>query len=135
LYSRWGDHKDRPYQYKMARLTRSEARERRHERVRRKVLGTAERPRFCVYKSLRHIYVQLIDDTTGRTIAAASTLDPSFNGTGGCNIASAKRVGELIAVRAGELGIERVVFDRGGYPYHGRVKALAEVAREGELKF
>lgn len=119
----------------MAKLTRSEARERRHGRVRKKVLGTAERPRLCVYKSLRHIYAQLIDDEGGRTIAAATTLDPSFNGTGGCNIASAKRVGELIAARAGELGIERVVFDRGGYPYHGRVKALAEAARERGLKF
>jgi len=119
----------------MGKLTRNEARKRRHMRVRKKVFGTPQRPRLCVYKSLRHIYAQLIDDTTGRTLAAASTLDPSFNGTGGCNIASAKRVGELIAERAKELGIEQVVFDRGGYPYHGRVKALAEAARERGLKF
>jgi len=119
----------------MARSTRDEARRRRHRRVRKKVFGTAERPRLCVYKSLRHIYAQLIDDTCGRTLAAASTLDPSFDGTGGCNIESAKRVGELIAARAKELGIEEVVFDRGGYPYHGRVKALAEAAREKGLKF
>lgn len=119
----------------MGKLTRNEARKRRHLRVRKKVFGTPHRPRLCVYKSLRHIYAQLIDDTTGRTLAAASTLDPSFNGTGGCNIASAKRVGELIAERAKELGIEQVVFDRGGYPYHGRVKALAEAARERGLKF
>jgi len=119
----------------MARLRRSEARERRHKRVRKRVLGTPERPRLSVYKSLRHIYAQLIDDTSGRTLVSASTLDPSFNGIGGCNVESAKRVGELIAERARELGIERIVFDRGGYPYHGRVKALAEAARERGLKF
>lgn len=119
----------------MARLTRGEVRQRRHRRVRKRVLGTAERPRLCVYKSLRHIYAQVIDDTAGRTIAAASTLDSSFNGAGGCNIESAQRVGGLIAERAQKHGIEQVVFDRGGYPYHGRVKALAEAAREGGLKF
>jgi len=116
-------------------LTKSEARGRRHRRVRKRVFGTAERPRLCVYKSLRHIYAQLIDDAAGRTIAAASTIGPSFNGSSRCNIASAKRVGELIAARARERGIGQVVFDRGGYPYHGRVKALAEAAREGGLKF
>lgn len=119
----------------MARLTRSEARKRRHRRVRKKLFGTPERPRLCVYKSLRHIYAQLIDDTTGRTLAAASTLDPSFNGSGGCNTVSAQQVGELIAKRAGELGIEQAVFDRGGYLYHGRIKALGEAAREGGLQF
>jgi large subunit ribosomal protein L18 len=119
----------------MASLTRREARQRRHRRVRKKVFGTPERPRLCVYKSLRHIYIQVIDDVAGRTIVSASTLDPSFNGTGRCNIASAKRAGELIAERALEQGIEQVVFDRGGYPYHGRVKALAEAARERGLKF
>jgi large subunit ribosomal protein L18 len=119
----------------MARLTRNEARERRHRRVRKKVSGTPERPRLSVYKSLRHIYAQLVDDATGRTLAAASTLDPHFNGAGGCNIESAKAVGKLIAARALEREIEYIVFDRGGYPYHGRVQALAEAAREGGLKF
>ncbi|HIC95907.1 TPA: 50S ribosomal protein L18 [Candidatus Bipolaricaulota bacterium] len=121
----------------MGKLTREEARRRRHRRVRKKVFGTPERPRLCVYKSLRHIYVQLIDDTTGRTLAAASTLDPSFDGKGRsrCNIESAKIVGRMIAARALERGIKEVVFDRSGYPYHGRVKALAEAAREGGLRF
>lgn len=118
----------------MARLTREEARKRRHRRIRKKIFGTAERPRLCVYKSLRHIYAQLIDDTTGRTLVAASTLDPQFNGSG-CNIASAKEVGKLLAARAQAQGITQVVFDRSGYPYHGRIKALAEAAREGGLKF
>lgn len=119
----------------MARLTRAEARERRHRRVRKKIVGTAERPRLCVYKSLRHIYAQLIDDESGRTLAAASTLDPQFDGSRGCNIESAKAVGRLIAARARERGIDCVVFDRGGYLYHGRVRALADAAREGGLKF
>ncbi|MCR4404653.1 MAG: 50S ribosomal protein L18 [Candidatus Acetothermia bacterium] len=118
----------------MARLTREQARQRRHRRVRKKIWGTAERPRLCVYKSLRHIYAQVIDDTTGRTLAAASTLDPQLNGARGCNIESAKAVGRLIAARARARGIESVVFDRGGYPYHGRVRALADAAREGGLK-
>lgn len=119
----------------MARLTRAEARERRHRRVRKKIAGTPERPRLCVYKSLRHIYAQLIDDRGGRTLAAASTLDPQLGGSRGCNIESAKAVGRLIAARARERGIDRVVFDRGGYLYHGRVRALADGAREGGLKF
>ncbi len=119
----------------MARLSRSEARRRRHRRVRKRVFGTPERPRLCVYKSRRHLYAQLIDDTTGRTLAAATTLDPSFNGTGGCNVDSAQRVGGLIAERARAHGIEQVVFDRGGYLYHGRIEALAQAAREGGLKF
>lgn len=120
----------------MARLTREEARKRRHRRIRKKISGTPERPRLCVYKSLRHIYAQLIDDTTGRTLVAASTLDPQFNSSGSrCNIASAREVGKLLAARARERGITKVVFDRSGYPYHGRVKALAEAAREGGLQF
>lgn len=119
----------------MVRLTRAEARERRHRRVRKKIVGTAERPRLCVYKSLRHIYAQLIDDESGRTLAAASTLDPQFDGSRGCNIEAAKAVGRLIAARARERGIDRVLFDRGGYLYHGRVRALADAAREGGLKF
>jgi large subunit ribosomal protein L18 len=121
----------------MTRLTREEARKRRHRRIRKKISGTAERPRLCVYKSLRHIYAQLIDDTTGRTLVAASTLDPQFNSSSSsrCNIASAREVGKLLAARALERGITRVVFDRSGYPYHGRVKALAEAAREGGLQF
>jgi len=117
--------------------TRQEARLRRHRRVRKKVFGTPERPRLCVYKSLRHIYAQIIDDTRGHTLVAASTLDPEFDGAGEtrCNIEFAKRVGKLIAERALRRGIKRVVFDRGGYPYHGRVKALAEAAREAGLEF
>ncbi len=119
--------------------TRAEGRLRRHRRVRKKVFGTPERPRLCVYKSLRHIYAQIIDDTKGHTLVAASTLDKEFDATGlgesRCNIEAAKRVGELIAKRALEKGITKVVFDRGGYPYHGRVKALAEAAREVGLQF
>jgi large subunit ribosomal protein L18 len=109
----------------------------RHRRVRRKIGGTPERPRLCVFRSLRGIYVQVIDDTQGRTLAAASSLEhQSGNGTQPGNKTSASAaVGKLIAERALAQGITSVVFDRGGYRYHGRVKALADAAREGGLKF
>ena len=114
-----------------------EARERRHSRVRKKVLGTNERPRLNIFKSLNHIYAQIIDDFEGKTIAAASSNDKELKGkikTGG-NIEAAKTVGGLIAKRALNKGIKKIVFDRGGYLYHGRVKALADAAREGGLQF
>lgn len=108
-------------------------------RIRRRILGTPERPRLCVYKSLHHIYAQIIDDTPpegSRTLVAASTLDPEIRGKiKSDNIEAARLVGVLIAKRALERGIKKVVFDRGGYPYHGKVRALAEAAREGGLEF
>jgi len=107
----------------------------RHRRVRAKISGTPERPRLNVFRSLKHIYAQIIDDEAGHTLAAASSLDPSLRDKDGGNIAGAKLVGALIAARAVERGIRRVVFDRGGYKYHGRVKALADAAREGGLEF
>ena len=106
----------------------------RHNRVRGKISGTAERPRLCVFRSENNIYAQLIDDVAGKTLAAASTVEKAFEGNGG-NIEAAKKIGAVIAERALQKGIEEVVFDRGGYIYHGRVKALAEGAREGGLKF
>ena len=110
------------------------ARLHRHKRVRAKVSGTPERPRLNVFRSSNHIYAQLIDDTKGVTLAAASTVEKAFDGYGG-NKDAARRVGKMIAERALEKGIDTVVFDRGGYLYHGRVKELAEGAREGGLKF
>ena len=112
-------------------------RQRRHERVRAKVGGTTARPRLCVFRSLNHIYAQIIDDSQNSTIASASTLDPDVKAEidGKVKIERAKLVGSLVAKRALGKGIEQVVFDRGGYKYHGRVKALAEAAREGGLKF
>lgn len=108
-------------------------------RIRRRIRGTPERPRFCVFKSLRHIYAQLIDDTPpegSRTLVAASTLDPEIRGKiKSDNVEAARLVGALIAQRALARGIKKVVFDRGGYPYHGKVRALAEAAREGGLEF
>jgi len=106
----------------------------RHRRVRAKVSGTADRPRLCVFRSLQHIYAQLIDDNGQRTLAAASSLEKDFEGYGG-NKEAADKIGKLIAERALALGIEKVVFDRGGNVYHGRVQALAEGARAGGLKF
>lgn len=111
----------------------NEARLRRHARVRTKISGTAERPRLDVFRSSRHIYAQIIDDEAGVTLVSASTMDKDFTEYGG-NIDAAKAVGEKIAKVALEKGITEVVFDRGGYIYHGRVKALAEGAREGGLK-
>lgn len=107
---------------------------RRHFRVRNKITGTAERPRLVVYRSLRHIYAQLVDDLTGKTLAAASTL-ADCKGTYGGNADAAKAVGTAIAQKAKDKNITNVVFDRGGRKYHGRVKALADAARESGLKF
>ena len=110
------------------------ARGRVRERIRAKVTGTADRPRLAVFKSLKHIYAQVIDDATGKTIASASSLDKD-SATKGANKAAAKAVGALIAKKAKDKGITRVVFDRGGYLYHGNVKALADAARENGLEF
>lgn len=114
-----------------------ESRERRHQRIRKKVVGTPERPRLSVYRSLNHIYAQLIDDSHGNTIVAASTLDKELGAQKGHkgNVGMAKKVGELVAKRAIGKGLKKVVFDRGGYIYHGRVKALADGAREAGLEF
>ena len=106
----------------------------RHKRVRGKISGTAERPRLSVFRSESNIYAQIIDDVAGNTLVAASSVEKAFEGNGG-NIEAAKKVGTMIAERALQKGIEEVVFDRGGYVYHGRVAALAEGAREGGLKF
>ena len=112
----------------------NKARLHRHKRVRGKINGTAERPRLNVFRSTSNIYAQLIDDEKGVTLASASTLDKEFNGYGG-NKEAAKIVGNLIAKRALDKGVSEVVFDRGGYVFHGRVKELADGAREGGLKF
>ena len=106
----------------------------RHNRVRGKISGTAERPRLSVFRSESNIYAQIIDDVAGSTLVAASTVEKAFEGNGG-NCEAAKKIGAVLAERALQKGIEEVVFDRGGYIYHGRVKALAEGAREGGLKF
>ena len=106
----------------------------RRARVRGKISGTAQRPRLSVFRSAKHIYAQIIDDTNGVTLCAASSMDKDFEGFGG-NKEAAKKVGAAIAKKAVEKGITEVVFDRGGYLYHGRVKELAEAAREGGLKF
>ena len=113
--------------------TRSQ-RIKRHKRVRAKISGTPERPRLNVFRSATNIYAQIIDDVNGVTLASASSLDKAIEGYGG-NVAAATAVGKLLAERAKAKGIETVVFDRGGYLYHGRVKALAEGAREGGLQF
>ena len=113
---------------------RVEARGRIRERIRRKVLGSADRPRMAVFRSLKHIYVQVIDDATGKTLVSASSLDKDSTARG-ANQAAAKAVGALIAKKAKDKGISRVVFDRGGYLYHGNIKALADAARENGLEF
>ena len=118
----------------ISRIDKNSIRQKRHQRTRRHILGTAERPRLNVYRSLNHIYAQVIDDVNGVTLASASSLDKAIEGYGG-NVAAATAVGKLVAERAKAKGIETVVFDRGGYLYHGRVQALAEGAREGGLKF
>lgn len=105
----------------------------RHKRVRAHISGTAERPRLAVFRSEKHIYAQIIDDVAGKTIVSAATNEKEFDTYGG-NVEAAKKLGALVAERALKAGIENVVFDRGGYLYHGRVKALAEGAREGGLK-
>ena len=108
----------------------------RHRRVRKKVVGSPEQPRLCVFRSLRAIYAQVIDDSTGRTLAAASSKETSVGGPPSSpKTAASAAVGKVVAERALAQGITQVVFDRGGYKYHGRVKALAEAAREGGLKF
>ena len=118
----------------VTRKDSNKERQKRHKRVRGKVSGTAARPRLSVFRSLQHIYAQLIDDEKQVTLAAASTVEKDFGAYGG-NVEAAKKVGGLIAARAKELGVETVVFDRGGNIYHGRVQALAEAAREGGLQF
>lgn len=121
----------------MAKKTRNEARLRRHRRVRKNIFGTLERPRMNVFRSSKEIYVQVIDDLRGLTLASASTIDNVLRDEmeGLSNIEQATKVGQTIAQRAQETGIKKVVFDRGGYKYTGRVKALAEAAREGGLEF
>jgi len=123
----------------IAKESRNKLRKRRHLRVRKKVSGTPERPRLNVFRSAKHIYAQLIDDVAGRTLVATSTLDPALREqlaeTGTGNIAAATLVGRRIAELALEKGYKKVVFDRGGYPYHGRVQALADAAREAGLDF
>ena len=115
----------------ISQTKRNAIRTRIHERIRRKLAGTTERPRLNVYRSLNHIYAQVIDDQTGTTIASASTIKMKSGG----NVAAAKEIGKTIAGLAVEKGIKKVVFDRGGYLYHGRIKALADAAREAGLEF
>ena len=117
----------------MANRKRAEVREAVHRRIRRMVRGTSERPRLAVYRSLNHIYAQLIDDDHAKTVVSASTNEKSLRGSTGGNIEAAKRVGKAIAERALAAGVERVVFDRGGYLYHGRVRALTDAARAAGL--
>lgn len=116
---------------------REELRQARHDRVRKKVVGSPEKPRLNVYRSLNNIYAQIVDDQGGKTLVSASTLDSEVKGQikSGGNVEAAKAVGELVAKRAQEKGIKQVVFDRGGYIYHGRVKTLADAARSGGLEF
>lgn len=117
------------------KVNRNFNRKKRHERVRRKITGTPSKPRLNVYRSGKHMYAQIIDDISAITLTSASTLDKSFNLTSTSNIEAAKFVGEEIAKKALEKGIEEVKFDRGGFLYHGRIKELAEAAREAGLKF
>lgn len=121
----------------MSQKTKRVARQKRHIRVRVKVKGTALRPRLCVFRSLSHIYAQVIDDTQEHTLACASTLDPEIKGETAdkAKINEAELVGSLLAKRALSKGINQIVFDRGGYKYHGRIKALADAARRGGLVF
>lgn len=118
----------------VSKADKNAARVKRHYRVRNKISGTAERPRLNVFRSAKHIYAQIIDDVNGVTLAAASTAEKSFENYGG-NKEAAKEIGKLVAQRAIEKGVTCVVFDRSGYLYHGRVKELAEGAREGGLQF
>ena len=115
--------------------SRTEARTRRHLRVRKKISGTAERPRLAVYRSEKNIYAQVIDDVEGNTIVSASTLDKDFSSEKGSNKEAARLIGEMVAKKAIEKGIKEVVFDRGGYVYHGRIQELAEGARAAGLEF
>jgi large subunit ribosomal protein L18 len=120
----------------LTQISKNQTRNRVHDRIRKKVLGTSERPRLNVYRSLNHIYVQVVDDLQGVTIVSANSAEgkKGERRTGG-NVAAAKQVGKAIAERAKQKGITKVVFDRGGYIYHGRVKALADAAREAGLQF
>jgi large subunit ribosomal protein L18 len=117
----------------IAKTERNQIRNKVHFRIRQKIAGTAERPRLNVYRSLNHIYAQVIDDSKGVTLASASTLAGKIHAGG--NIAAAKEIGKLVAEQAIEKGVKKVVFDRGGYLYHGRIKALADAAREAGLEF
>ena len=117
----------------MANTNRAEVRNAIHHRIRRKVRGDTERPRLAIYRSLNHIYAQVIDDRVGQTIVSASTTEKDLRGNSGGNLDAAKRIGTTIAERAIAKGIEQVVFDRGGYLYHGRVKALTDAARAAGL--
>ncbi|MCC6063492.1 MAG: 50S ribosomal protein L18 [Thermocrinis sp.] len=123
----------------MAKLSRHERRERRHKRIRKKIFGTPERPRLCVYRSLTAFYAQIIDDTTGRTLVSASSIDRDYvqltGKRGGKSIQDVQKVAELLVKKALEKGIKKVVFDRGGFLYHGKIKAFADKCRELGLEF
>jgi len=119
----------------MAKKSRQDMRRAVHSRIRKKVKGTPERPRLAVFRSLNHVYAQVIDDVNGVTLCSASSIEKSAGIGNGGNVEAAKSIGKLIAERAREKGINSVVFDRGGYIYHGRVKSLAEAAREAGLQF
>jgi large subunit ribosomal protein L18 len=118
----------------MARESRNDMRLRIHRRIRKRISGSPERPRLAVFRSLKHIYAQIIDDEKGHTLVAAASTEKDLRGKGG-NVEGAKLIGKVIAERARQKGISKVVFDRGGYLYHGRVKALADAARQGGLEF
>ncbi|CAM3934717.1 50S ribosomal protein L18 [Mesobacillus zeae] len=119
----------------ITKADKNATRKKRHARVRAKLSGTAARPRLNVFRSNKHIYAQLIDDVKGVTLASASTIENELNLESTCNLEAAQKVGELVAKRAVEKGVSEVVFDRGGYLYHGRIQALADAARENGLKF
>ena len=119
----------------ITKLDKNASRKKRHARVRSKITGTAERPRLNVFRSNKYIYAQLIDDTNGVTIVSASSMEKDFTGESTGNLEAAATIGETIAKRATEKGLKSIVFDRGGYLYHGRIKALAESARENGLQF
>jgi large subunit ribosomal protein L18 len=114
---------------------RSAARQKRHDRIRLNLAGSGERPRLAVFRSLNHIYAQVIDDASGRTLATASTVEKEFKGSKATKSEEAKRVGKMVAKRARSAGVEHVVFDRAGFRYHGRIKSLADAAREAGLDF
>jgi large subunit ribosomal protein L18 len=116
------------------RIEKREIRKRIHVRIRRKLSGAPERPRLAVFRSVAHIYAQVIDDVAGKTLVSASSVEKGGKTNGG-NVAAAKAIGKLVAERAKEKGVKAVVFDRGGYTYHGRIKALADAAREAGLEF
>ncbi len=118
----------------MSILNRKEVRQRIHSRIRRKLAGTASRPRLAVHYSNQHVYAQIIDDSVGRTLCSASTLDKEVGG-GGASVATAEKVGKLIAERAKNHSVSAVVFDRGGHLFHGKIKAIADAARQGGLEF